>query len=182
MKVTIAILATLLAAFGASAEQNRSPFTGHDAELMSAAWPQIREANSFEDIDWKAVGLDHAPGDREARRVTAAHWGSLRTANRFSDIDWRATTGERSSSSRSDRDDDDTGPFTNQEAALMSAAWSEIRQADSFDDINWKAVGLAGAPGDRDAREIMESHWDSLRRAAQFRDIDWEESAGYRGH
>lgn len=179
MKVTIAILATVLTALGASAQQNQSPFNGRDAELMSAAWPQIREAASFEDINWEAVGLDGPPGDRDARRVMASNWGSLRSANRFSDIDWRATTGERSSSN-SDRNRDENGPFTSQEAALMSAAWPEIREAGSFNDINWKSIGLARAPGDRDAREIMETHWDSLRRAANFRDIDWEETAAYR--
>jgi hypothetical protein len=62
---------------------------------MSAVWPEIREAESFEQIDWRAAGLGVAPGDARARRLMAAHWGTLREAARFSDIDWEATIGYR---------------------------------------------------------------------------------------
>ena len=64
------------------------PFTREEAEELEAVWPRIRQAADFEDIDWHAEGLAHAPGDRRARRFMARHWDSLRRAARFDDIDW----------------------------------------------------------------------------------------------
>jgi hypothetical protein len=69
--------------------------------------------------------------------------------------------------------DSDTGPFTRDEARVMREVWPEIRGAEHFQDIDWRALGLARAPGDREARAFMAESWDSLRRAANFDDIDW---------
>ena len=66
------------------------PFTREEARALRAVWPQIREAASFYDINWRSVGLARVPGNREARRFMAADWGSLRRAAQFDDIDWRA--------------------------------------------------------------------------------------------
>ena len=63
---------------------------------------------------------------------------------RFDDIDWRDVrdTGDRTSAQRYD---EETGPFTRDEARELSRVWSKIREANSFADINWKAVGLSRA-------------------------------------
>jgi len=181
MRVTIAIFATLLTAFGAFAQQGQTgPFTRQEADLLSSVWPQIREAPAFEEIDWEAVGLARAPGGSEARRLMATHWDSLRSAARFSDIDWHAITeypptrrGQQDRASVSD-------VFTAQEAEQMSKVWPEIRQAAAFEEIDWQSVGLPRAPGDRETRRVMAAHWDTLRRAAEFSDIDWEATIEYR--
>jgi hypothetical protein len=176
----------LLSAVGiAQAEWSASPFSRQDARLMSSVWPTIREARDFDDIDWRAVRLSGAPGDLEARRFQAEHWSQLRTAASFDDIDWRAS-GYESSDRSSPRGhgearngyNDQTGPFTRQEARTLRRVWPTIREAANFDDINWRAVGIARAPGDRAARDFIAADWDSLRRAAQFDDIDWR--AAYR--
>ena len=69
--------------------------------------------------------------------------------------------------------DEDAGPFTREEARQLRSVWSTIREAENFNDINWRSLGLAHAPGDRDARRFMAQDWGSLRRAEQFDDIDW---------
>jgi hypothetical protein len=65
----------------------------------------------------------------------------LRTAPRFDDIDWSAVrdSGNRTTAQRYD---EDTGPFTRDEARQLSAVCSKIREASSFADIDRKAVGL----------------------------------------
>lgn len=78
------------------------------------------------------------------------------------------------------RYDEETGPFTRDEARELSAIWSKIRDASSFADIDWKAVGLSRAPGDREAQTFVTAHWDSLRRAERFNDIDWRKEYGDR--
>ena len=182
MRITIAIFATFLATVGAFAQQPQTgPFTRQEAELMSAVWPEIRQAAAFEEINWQAVGLTRPPGDREARRVMANHWDALRSAVSFDDIDWQTTTGYAASRPSRFAHQEQVGPFTSQEAELMSAVWPEIRQAATFEEIDWRSVGLPGAPGDRDARRVMATHWDSLRSAAEFDNIDWQATTGYRG-
>ena len=152
---------------------------------MSSVWPRIREASDFADIDWRSVGLSDAPGDFEARRFLAEHWSQVRTAAAFDDINWRASGYENSdrSSPRVHGEarngyNDQTGPFTRQEARTLRRVWPTIREAANFDDINWRSVGVARAPGDRAARDFMAGQWDSFRRAARFDDIDWR--AAYR--
>ena len=176
---TFAIL--LLSAVGvAQADSFSGPFSRQDARLMSSVWPTIREARDFADINWRSVGLSAAPGDLVARRFLAEHWSQLRTAAAFDDINWRASGYE-------DRDrssppahgearngyNEQTGPFTREEARRLSAVWSTIRGAENFQDINWRSVGLSRAPGDREARRFMAEDWGSLRRAERFDDIDW---------
>jgi hypothetical protein len=172
---TLAILA--LSAVGlAQAGSSANPFSSQESQLLSGVWPKIREARDFDDIDWHAVGLTHAPGDSDARRVLADHWSKLRGERDFDDIDWRAIRDDESGHSHTLARDDldtETGPFTRDEARELSNAWPKIREADSFDDIDWRSVGLDRAPGDRDAREFMAEHWSSLRRANRFDDIDW---------
>ncbi len=73
-----------------------------------------------------------------------------------------------------------SGPFTNDEAELMSAVWPKIRDAAAFEDIDWEAVGLNRAPGSSDARRFMATHWDVVRSANEFRDIDWQGASRYR--
>ena len=108
-------------------------------------WPKIREARDYDDIDWKAVGLARAPGNSSAQRLMADNWSRLRTAPRFDDIDWSDVrdSGNRTSAQHYD---EDTGPFTRDEARQLSAVWSKIREANSFADIDWKAVGLSHEP------------------------------------
>jgi hypothetical protein len=67
----------------------------------------------------------------------------------------------------------DSGPFSPREAELLDAVWPQIREAGDYDDIDWRALGLAGPPGDLEARELMAENWDALRRAGDFDDIDW---------
>ncbi len=95
-----------------------------------------------------------------------------------STIDWGATRADARTAAKDY--DDDTGPFTKQEARELSEVWPKIREANSYSDINWKSVGLKDAPGDRDARAFMAGHWDSLKRAARFDDIDWRAEYGDR--
>jgi hypothetical protein len=195
MKAMIAIFATLLVAGAAHAQRYSSgPFTPPEAEVMSAVWPKIREAARFEDIDWRAVGLSRAPGDRAAQNLMAQRWDSLREAAAFDDIDWASIAGygaaggyrqhPRGYSGDRDRNGERNrfGPFTSDEAAVMRSVWPEIREAADFRDIDWRAEGLRRAPGDSTARRIMETHWDQLREAADFYDIDWRATAGNRGH
>ena len=77
---------------GESGGYDAGPFTSAEAAVMSQVWPQIREAGSFHDINWRALGVERAPGDRQARSIMASHWGELREAERFEDINWRTTT------------------------------------------------------------------------------------------
>lgn len=185
MKAAMAIFATLLTACGGAwAQQDEAssgPFTRQEAELLSAVWPQIRSASSFEQIDWESVGLDEPPGNSEARRLVEENWGALRQAGRFEDINWEATTGYRGPLGEFEPEDfSEAGPFTEQEAGLMAAVWPEIRGEQNFDDIDWDDVGLNRAPGSREARQVMEDHWDDLRRADRFEDIDWNAMVGDR--
>src|SRR5689334_6864737 len=108
---------------------------------MSSVWPKIREARDYDDIDWKAVGLAPPPGYSSSRRLMADNWSRLRDARHFDDIDWRDVrdSGHRTSAQRYD---EETGPFTRQEARELSAIWPKIREASSFADIDWKAEGL----------------------------------------
>jgi hypothetical protein len=172
MKITIAILAALFVATGVSAQVRvyYGPFTDAEAQLLSAVWPEIREAASYEDINWPAHGLNRAPGSREVQRTMSANWDELRRAPRTSRY-------ERSS----DRFEQQFpgpftgyGPFTRDEAQILAELWPQIRQAGRFDDINWRAHGLVRPPGDTSAREILASHWDEVRREARFQDIDWD--------
>jgi hypothetical protein len=78
--------------FGARAA---NPFARDEAQVMSRVWDRIRFAATFDDIDWRDVGLSGPPGDREARRIMATYWGQLREAEQFEDIDWTATTSTR---------------------------------------------------------------------------------------
>ena len=170
----------MLSAIGmAQADSSSSPFSRQDAQLMSSVWPKIREAADFDDIDWKAVGLARPPGNSNAQRLMADNWSRLRTEPRFDHIDWSIVrdSGNRTSAQRYD---EETGPFTRDEARQLSAIWSKIRDAGSFADVDWKAVGLSRAPGDREAQAFATAHWDSLRRAARFDDIDWRKEYGDR--
>lgn len=198
MKRTIAVLASLLLATGAVAQSRGAfygPFTGYEAEALSDVWPQIREAASWQDIDWRALGLRRAPGTPEAQRIMATNWGQFRQAASFADIDWGdyADDRARQASRYSDRAGSfdrqvagrehrgyGVGPFTTEEAVIMGRVWPEIRGAAAFEDIDWRAYGLLGAPGSRDARRLMSRHWGMLREAAQFEDIDWRATTGYR--
>ena len=171
LKLATFTILVLTAVGVAHADSSSSPFSSQETQVMSGVWSKIREAKDFDDIDWHSVGLTRAPGDAEAHHLMADHWSKLRTAADFRDIDWRAIRGE-DGSARNDFDGE-TGPFTRDEARDLSAAWPKIREADAFDDINWRSVGLAHAPGDRDARDFMSAHWESLKRAARFADIDW---------
>jgi hypothetical protein len=190
MKTLIVVLAALVAstAFAQSRGGSTGPFTGYEADVLSDVWPEIRQAADFEDINWRAHGLDRAPGSREAQRWLAANWDEARRAERFSNIDWDELGGRGFSDERRDRrgsderfgqqfpDDGDfyeAGPFTRQEAAVMSRLWPEIREAGSYEDINWRAHGVR-EPGDREAQRIMASNWGQLREAARFEDINWE--------
>jgi hypothetical protein len=164
----------------ALADSFSSPFSRQEARLMSGVWPRIRDARDFADIDWRSVGLPDAPGTLEARRFVAEHWSQLRTAAAFDDINWRASGYEnndrsppRGSGEARNGYNDQTGPFTRQEARALRRVWPTIRDAANFADINWRSVGLPRAPGDRAARDFIARDWDSLRRAAQFDDIDW---------
>lgn len=76
-------------------DEETGPFTKSEAHDLSAVWPKIREAASFDDINWRSVGLEHAPGDHDARAFMAGHWDSLKRAERFEDINWRAEYGDR---------------------------------------------------------------------------------------
>jgi len=170
----------MLSAIGmAQADSASSPFSRQDEQLMSSVWPKIREARDFDDIDWKAVGLARPPGNASAQRLMADNWSRLRTSSRFDDIDW-STVRDSGNRTSAQRYDEETGPFTRDEAHQLSAVWSKIRDANSFADINWKAVGMSRAPGDREAQVFATAHWESLRRAERFDDIDWRKEYGDR--
>ena len=196
MKVLIAGLAALLTATVAIA-QNRGftgPFTGYEAEALSEVWPRIRQAEDFQDINWRAHGLDRAPGSPEAQRFLATNWDELRREERFANIDWE-DYGDRDARSRSverygradrgfpenERSDSrgyNDSPFTREETAAMSRAWGQIREAARFEDVDWRAIGFSRAPGDREARRLMSRHWGQLREAGRFEDIDWQSIRG----
>ena len=190
MKLTIAILAALLFSTSASAQgRGRAyygPFTESEAQLLSAVWPEIREAAHYGDINWPAHGLARAPGNREVQRLMSANWRELRTASRFEQVDWDRLVGAPSQQARregsydrferqypSEPRGDGASPFTSAETAVMSQVWSQIREAGSFQDINWRALGVERAPGDRQARSMMADHWGELREAERFEDINW---------
>ncbi len=67
-----------------------------------------------------------------------------------------------------------SAPFTRDETQLISAVWPKIREAARFEDVDWRAVGLARAPGDGAAQDLMEERWGTLRQAGSFEDIDWD--------
>lgn len=199
MRLAILFLAASLAggAFAQDGEEFQRPFTGYDAEVMSDVWPDIRQAASFEDIDWRAAGLERAPGSPEAQRFLARNWEEARKAERFAYIDWqelaeddqrRRPRGE--SYARAERDDRveravageeryRDSPFTREEAAELGRAWGEIREAARFEDIDWRSAGLSGPPGDREARRLMSHHWAQLRQAERFEEIDWQATTGF---
>jgi hypothetical protein len=200
MRLAIAILVALFATTAVHAQSRgfTGPFTGYEAEALSDVWPEIREAADFRDINWRAHGLDRAPGTPEAQRLLSANWDELRREQRFEDIDWDEYYDTRYSNDRSARSsraerygrveggfpESERGyndsPFTREEAAAMSRAWGQIREAARFEDIDWRAMGYSGPPGDRDARRLMSRHWGQLREAGRFEDIDWQATTGYR--
>ena len=187
---TIAIVAALVFATGAVA-QNRGgalygPFTDAEAQVLSAVWPDIRKAPAYERIQWPAYGLAQAPGNPETQRLMAAKWGELRSASRFEQIDWDdliedrpVQTSRYRSTERFEQEFPGPftgyGPFTRDEAGILSSAWPQIRQAVHFDQIRWREYGLTSAPGTSDARRILADNWDEARRQARFEDIDWDE-------
>ena len=174
----------ILSAVGiAQADSSSSPFSRQDEQLMSSVWPKIREARDYDDIDWRAVGLARAPGNSDAHRMMADNWSRLRTEPRFDDIDWgdvRDYGRDNGYRTAAQHYDEETGPFTREEARQLSAVWSKIREANSFADIDWKSVGMSRAPGDREAQAFATAHWGSLRRAERFDDIDWRKEYGDR--
>jgi hypothetical protein len=189
MRRTIATLAALFVTMAASGQGAfYGPFTDAEAQLLSAVWPEIREAENYEDINWPAHGLSRAPGSRDVQRMMSLNWRELRQAPRFEQVNWdEVAAGGGGLQGRSRRYEDrtdsleqqaqgpfsDVGPFTRDEAAVMSELWPEIRDAASFDDIDWRAYGLARAPGNADARRLLAAHWNEARREARFEDIDW---------
>lgn len=72
---------------------------------------------------------------------------------------------------------DDSDLFSELDADLMSVVWDEIRDERTFEQIDWEEIGLAGAPGNREAQRLMEENWNQLRRAARFEDINWAQHA-----
>ncbi len=195
MRTAIAILAALLVTTGALAQRAGAyygPFTDAEAQLLSAVWPEIRGADDFEDINWPAHGLSRAPGKRDVLQLLSTNWDQVRRATRFEQIDWDALAEDRPQThdSRSyDRYEQQApsgygaqaaGPFTREEAAVMSRFWREIREAEEFADIDWRALGASGAPGSREARRIMVDNWNDMREAARFEDIDWGSTVDYR--
>jgi hypothetical protein len=195
MKLAIAVLATLLTAAAAAQYRGSStgPFTGYEADALSDVWPEIRAAARYEDINWRAHGLSAPPGNSEARRLMAANWNELRRAQRFEDIDWdeyyvarndgrRGRSGQYGNrAGQTDRFErqfpgpfNDVGPFTRDEAAVLSQVWPQIREAARFEDINWRAHGLARAPGNQDARRLMAANWDEIRQESRFENVDWD--------
>ena len=73
-----------------------------------------------------------------------------------------------------------SGPFSRQDARVMSNVWPRIREARDFADIDWRSVGLPDAPGDFEAHRFLAEHWSRVRTAAAFGDIDWR-AIGYEG-
>ena len=190
MKLTIALLAAVLATGAFAQGGYYGPFTDAEAQLLSAVWPEIREAEDYEDINWPAHGLARAPGSSEVRRAMAANWDEIRRAPRFEQVNWDRVVRGEARGRHSDQIDrfeqqfpgpfTDVGPFTRDEAAVMSRLWPEIREAAAFDDIDWNAYGLKRAPGGSDARRIMAAHWNEVRREArsQVREVTTRAGAG----
>ena len=193
MKYVVAILASFMMTTAVQA-QNRGgfstgPFTGYEAEALSELWPQIRQAENFEDINWRAHGISRAPGNSEAQRLLSANWDELRREPRFESIDWRdyydapTSRAERYGRVQTGLPENERGygdsPFTRDEAAALSRSWGQIREAARFEDIDWRSAGLSGPPGDRDARRLMSRHWGQLREAGRFEEIDWQATTGY---
>jgi hypothetical protein len=184
MRLAITILAALLTTATFAQGRYYGPFTDAEAQLLSAVWSEIRVADDYEDINWPAYVIARAPGSAEVRRAMAANWDELRRAQRFEQINWdRLVRGDQraSRSNQIDRFEErfpgpftDVGPFTRDEAALLSRLWPEIREAAQFEHIDWNAYGLQRAPGGADAREIMAAHWNEVRREPRFEDIDWD--------
>ena len=185
MRYGILVLAALLVA-SAALPQDRvvsAPFTRYEAQALSDVWPEVRQAPTWNSIDWIAAGLNRAPGSPEAQQLMAAHWDEVRRAEYFERIEWkkviesdRGRRGKRSNAA--DADDRSLngrsalGPFTRDEAVVMSRVWPRIREAADYEDIDWRALGVR-EPGDRDAHRIMAGHWGQLREAARFEDINW---------
>jgi len=192
MKYAIAVLAALLTTTIAVAQDRGSlsaPFTGYEAQALSDVWSEVRQAQDWNKIDWVAAGLNRAPGTPETQQLMAAHWNELRRAEYFGRIDWdEVVNGDRGRrAKRSDRRQSDdqlaeqfadadggneVGPFTREEAAIVSRAWPRIREAAAYEDIDWRALGVR-EPGDRDARRVMAAYWGRLREAERFEDIKW---------
>ena len=162
MRLAIAVLVTLIGAAGTLAPSRNGltgPLSGYEAELMSDVWSEIRRAERFEDIDWHSHDLNRAPASPEAQQFFAMHWQELRREERFSDIEWDKYRDDRSGrKTRAERHAQlETGapanssPFSREEFLAMSRAWGPMREAGRFEDIDWRAIGLRGAPGDRDS-------------------------------
>ena len=185
MRRTIAFLAALFVATGLSAQAYYGPFTDAEAQLLSAVWPEIREAANYQDINWPAYGLNRAPGSRDVQRLMSQNWPELRRAQRFEQVDWDQYTQNAQRTSRYERSSDrfeqrfpgpftGYGPFTRDESQILAELWPQIREAARFDDINWRAFGLIRPPGDADARRVIAANWDQVRREDRFQDIDWD--------
>ena len=188
MRITLAILAALFVATGASAQVRAyyGPFTDAEAQLLSAVWPEIREAADYEDINWPVHGLNRAPGSRDVQRLMSENWDELRRAQRFEEINWDRYAGvsrtpryeREQSTERFERQFPGPftgyGPFTRDESQIFAELWPQIREAARFDDINWRAYGLVRAPGDSYAHDVMAANWNEVRREQRFQDIDWD--------
>ena len=72
------------------------------------------------------------------------------------------------------------GPFTENEAEIMSEVWPQIREAAAYEDIDWRTVGLSRAPGSSAARRTMATYWGQLRSAERFEDVNWDATVGNR--
>ena len=144
-KLTLAAALVTVVGFAqpalAQSRYGTGPFTGYEADALADVWSEIRQAEDFEDINWRAHGLNRAPGSPEAQRLLATNWDELRREERFADIEWDEYDGDERSarSSRGERygrlergsPENETGyndsPFTREEAAVMSRAWGQIR-------------------------------------------------------
>jgi hypothetical protein len=186
MKTILLIVAALLTtSVLAQSRAYYGPFTDAEAQLLSAVWPEIREAEDYEDINWPAHGLARAPGTRDVQRRMSASWDRLRQAPRFEQVDWdNFGNGNWRTSSQGSIDRSDAqfpgpftsyGPFTPDDAEALASVWPHIREAARFEDINWASHGLARPPGTSDARRILAANWSEARREARFEDIDWDE-------
>lgn len=187
MKTTLAIVAALLATTTvAQAQAFYGPFTDAEAQLLSAVWPQIREADDFEDINWPAHGLARAPGSRDVQRRMSVSWDELRRAQRFEQVDWDNLGNGNSAAARTQRSTQrfeqqfpgpftSYGPFSPDDAEALASVWSQIREASRFEDINWASHGFARPPGTSDARRILAANWNEARRESRFENIDWDE-------
>ena len=72
-----------------------------------------------------------------------------------------------------------SGPYTRQEAQVMSEIWESIRGAARYEDVNWSVLNMTSAPGSAEAQQNTSIHWETLRGAGIFSEIDWEASTGY---